>query len=505
MARVANALHQTTKEQIIRNNLFIREKKPLDPYKLADNERYLRDLNFILDARIIVKPVRGNRNMVDVMVITRDVFSLGGSVSINSQNSFDFKLYDANIGGRGQRAQFSGLVDYDRQPTFGQQLLYSKNSIKGSFINATLSYTQLNTGSSYGLENETAAFVKLDRPLVSPYTRWAGGAEFSRNWSVNSYQAESTLFRDYTYYVKDFWIGYNIGVNNKMENRNRQFVAMRAFHQQFSEQPVQPIEEFSLLYNNQTYLLGQITFYNRNFYRTKYIYGFGRTEDVPYGRQLSFIAGSVKQLGQTRPYVGVDYNRSIVHKRGDFREVSLRAGGFKNKGELQDVTLLASASVYSKLFTLRKKYGIRQSARLSYTTILNPTVSLPLRIDNEFGVKKLFSDSLVGTQRLSLQLETVMFTKPTLLGFHFAPFIFTDIAMIARKTETLFKQKPYYGFGGGIRTRNENLIFGTIELRMFYFPRVTDELSHFKISLSSNLRIKYSSGFVKAPSLIVYN
>jgi hypothetical protein len=347
--------------------------------------------------------------------------------------------------------------------------------------------------------------VKLDRPLVSPYTRWAGGAEFSRNWSVNSYQAESTLFRDYTYYVKDFWIGYNIGVNNKMENRNRQFVAMRAFHQQFSEQPVQPIEEFSLLYNNQTYLLGQITFYNRNFYRTKYIYGFGRTEDVPYGRQLSFIAGSVKQLGQTRPYEGVDYNRSIVHKRGDFREVSLRAGGFKNKGELQDVTLLASASVYSKLFTLRKKYGIRQSARLSYTTILNPTVSLPLRIDNEFGVKKLFSDSLVGTQRLSLQLETVMFTKPTLLGFHFAPFIFTDIAMIARKTETLFKQKPYYGLGGGIRTRNENLIFGTIELRMFYFPRVTDELSHFKISLSSNLRIKYSSGFVKAPSLIVYN
>jgi hypothetical protein len=504
MARLANSLHQNTKEKIIRNNLFIRENKPLDPYKLADNERYLRDLTFILDARIIVKPVEGNSEMVDVLVVTRDVFSLGGSFSTASSTSFDFKVYDANVGGMGQRIQYSGLVDYERHPTVGHQLLYSKNSVHGSFINATVSFTQLNTGSSYGLENENAFFLKLDRPLVSPYTRWAGGAEVSHNWSVNAYQIDNSLFRDYTYSIKDFWIGYNIGIKNQMKNRNRHFVGIRTFQQQFSERPLQNEEDLSLVYNDLTYVLGEVTFYNRNFYRTKYIYGFGRTEDVPYGRQLTLLAGSVKQLGYTRPYLGAEYDRSVFHKSGDFRQYTLKAGGFADGGQLQDITLLASASIYSRLIPWNKN-GLRQSLGINYATIVNQTASMPLRIDNDFGLPKFTADSLVGTQRLGVRAETVMFTKPTLLGFHFAPFIFTDMAMLSRKNEILFKQTPYFGLGSGVRTRNENLIFGTIELRMFYFPRVPADESNFRISISSNLRVKYSSGFVNAPAFIRYN
>ncbi len=42
---------------MIRDHVFFREKKPLNPYLLADNERYLRDLNFIVDARIYVMPL----------------------------------------------------------------------------------------------------------------------------------------------------------------------------------------------------------------------------------------------------------------------------------------------------------------------------------------------------------------------------------------------------------------------------------------------------------------
>ena len=92
-------------------------------------------------------------------------------------------------------------------------------------------------------------------------------------------------------------------------------------------------------------------------------------------------------------------------------------------------------------------------------------------------------------------------------GFHFAPFVFADMAMIAPQHAELMNQKPYFGLGGGVRTRNENLIFGTVELRMFYFPRIPQEedISKFRITLSSNLRVKYSSSFVKKPTLIRYN
>jgi hypothetical protein len=505
ITRVANSLHTNTKERVIRNNLFIWVNKPLDPYRLADNERYLRDLDFILDARIVVKPIRGNHDMVDVVVMTRDVFSLGGSFTPKSRNSGRIDLYDANLSGWGQRTEFRNLIDTDRDPKYGIQLLYSKNSIKGSLINATVSYSQINTGVSYGLENENALFLKLDRPLVSAYTRWAGGMQLSRNWSVNTFSVIDTSFRSYTYYVKDFWVGYNIGIKKHTENRNRHFIGIRTFGQSFSHQPIQNTETDKRLYNNQTYVLGSFTFYNQNFYRTKYIYGFGRTEDVPYGRRLTLLAGQVKQLGYHRTYVGAEFDKSVFRKNGDFREYSLRAGSYKNGDGLEDITILASASLFSKLLKW-KSFKARQSVGLSYTTILKQTIaSTPLRIDNEFGLDRFEADSLLGSQRLNLTLETVVFTKPTLLGFHFAPFIFINTAMIARKDQTLFNQKPYFALGGGVRTRNENLIFGTIELRMFYFPRVTEDLSHFKITVSSNLRIKYSSGFVRAPAFIRYN
>jgi hypothetical protein len=504
VTRVANSLHTDTKEKVIRNNLFFRANRPLDPYKLADNERYLRDLPFILDARIAVKPVRGNRDMVDVIVYTRDVFSIGGSLSAKSKTSIQYRVYDANLAGWGQRTEYRSVVDIDRDPKFGHQFLYSKNSIAGTFINGTVSYTQLNTGASYGLENESGIYLKLDRPLVSPYTRWAGGVEFSRNWSVNVFGVADTAFRDYTYFIKDFWIGYNIGIKNNVENRNRHFVGIRTFGQSFADRPAQANEEMSILYNNQQYVLGEFTFYNQNFYRTKYVYGFGRTEDVPYGTRVSVFLGQTKQINLIRPYAGVELEKSVFHKSGDFVQYSLRAGGFRHEKELQDIVLLAYANMFSRLM-LWKGLKIRQAVGINYTSIFNQNISLPLRIDNDFGIERFRSDSTLGTQRFGLNVETVVYIKPTLLGFHFAPFVFTDMAMIAPKGEVLIKQKPYFGIGGGVRTRNENLIFGTVELRMFYFPRVPEDLSKFKISVSSNLRVKFSSSFVKAPAFITYN
>ena len=52
--KILNSLHTNTREEVIRNNLFIKEKTSINAYKLADNERYLRSLEFMQDARIII-------------------------------------------------------------------------------------------------------------------------------------------------------------------------------------------------------------------------------------------------------------------------------------------------------------------------------------------------------------------------------------------------------------------------------------------------------------------
>ena len=185
ITRLGNKLHTTSKDWVIRDNLFIRENKPVNPYKLADNERHLRDLDFLLDAKLYVIPLKDSPDSVDVVVLTRDVFSLGGTINPANPSKTRLRLYDANFAGWGQRLQFNGLIEPDRHPDFVYEFLYRKNSIAGTFVNASIGYTQLNTGSSYGEEEEKAYYIRFDRPLVSPYTRYAGGMELSRNWSEN--------------------------------------------------------------------------------------------------------------------------------------------------------------------------------------------------------------------------------------------------------------------------------------------------------------------------------
>ncbi|MBK6633791.1 MAG: hypothetical protein IPG38_05305 [Chitinophagaceae bacterium] len=76
--RVGKALHKNTADKVIKRNLFFNEGDPLYPYLLADNERYLRELIFIKDARILVDFAEGSADSVDVIVLTKDVFRLAG-------------------------------------------------------------------------------------------------------------------------------------------------------------------------------------------------------------------------------------------------------------------------------------------------------------------------------------------------------------------------------------------------------------------------------------------
>lgn len=505
MVKIANAVHKNSKEWVIREHLFFREKKVLNPYILADNERFLRDLDFMMDARIFVVPLSSTEDSVDVLVLTRDVFSIGGRVSPRSANQIKFRVYDVNVLGMGQRMQFNGNYDHDRDPTFGYELFYRKSSIAGSLVNVTVGYTQLNSGSSYGHEEENAYYLKLERSLVSPYSRVAGGIEFSRNWSQNFNNSSDSLFKNYRYDISDVWFGYNIGVKQVNRDRSRHFVSARVFEQRFLSKPQRPFDQLNPLYNSRTIILGAFTFFKQDFYKTQYVFGFGRTEDVPYGHTLSILAGWQRLLGLERPYIGFDAEKSLVHRQGNFYTIAFRAGAFPHEDRLEDATLLLSGELFSKL-KHHRRVMVRRTFSADFTYVFNQRTNTLLDINNKlYGIEGFRADSLLGTKRLHARYEMIFFTNWKILGFKLAPIVFTDVAFIAPKSKLLFYDKPYAGLGTGIRTRNENLVFGTIEFKFFYYPHTVENISTFKVSVNSNLRIKYSGSFVRPPSFIVYN
>lgn len=503
VTKIANGLHTDTRTSVIKDNLFFRENRPLNPYKLADNERYLRDLDFILDSRIRVMPVRGVEDSVDIEVVTRDVFSLGGRARVSGIDKFSVGIYDANLAGLGQRVEGEFLFERDRNPVIGKQFLYTKSSLGGSLVNVSAGYTELDNALSSGEENEYAFFVRLSRPLVSPYSRLAGELEISRNWSVNVFQNPDSLFAAYRYTAHDVWVGYNMGIKNTVNDRSRHFAAVRYYRQDFISRPIQENERARLLYNDNQFVLGQLTFYNQNFYKTSYVYGFGRTEDIPYGQTINLTAGWTHDIAFHRFYTGASAIKRIVRPSGRFYDIEAGAGAFFRDDQAEDGTLYIRGVFYSKLYDVNK-VKVRHRFSGGYARAFNNKVRELLTLNRE--VPGFSADSLYGHQRFSLSTETTVFTPLQLLGFRFAPFLSLEGAHIRVKEEpTTFHNEFFWGSTGGIRIRNENLIFGTIEFRAFYYPKVVPGVDQLSFKVTTNVRIKYSGTFVTPPDFVRYN
>jgi hypothetical protein len=502
VTKLANTLHVDTRPKIIRKHLFIKENQPLNPYKLADNERFLRDKDFILDSRIQVIPIE-NSDSVDLKVVTRDVFSFGGTLGGNIPSAPRIGIYDANVNGRGQRIELTTLIDPERDPTFGYSLLYRKSSIFGSLTNLELVFTQINRGLSFGDENEYASIMRLERPLVSPYSRLAGGLELSRNWSMNVEQKPNSEFLSYHYNIVDAWLGYNLGVNRAMTDRNRLFFAVRSFDGTYLEQPEQELYQAIRRYNNMYGHLGELTFYRQNFYKTRYVLGFGRTEDIPYGINTSITSGYVKQLFISRPYAALKFDYGKVSAHGNFIQFKTQAGGYYRNNSLEDVVLQGGIAYFTKLWQANNNYKFRNLVTLTYTQLSNQRVLDYLNISKK-EIPGFSSDSIAANKRLALHGETFAYTPWSLLGFRFAPFVAVDLVSIECLTCEQ-ANKTYWGLSTGFRTRNENLIFGTIEVKMTYIPEEENGEPKFVFGFKQNLRVRNTGTFVKKPSLIQYN
>jgi len=506
-SRVADAAHTNTKAHIVKNNLFIKENTPVEPYKIADNERYLRTLNYINDARIIILPIKNDKDSVDIKVITKDFFSLSADGASDGLNHIHMRAIDANIGGTGQRIELTGLFDYTRSPNFGYGFLYRANSIGPTFINATAIYSQMNINQNTH-EEESVSSIDFERPLVSPYSHFAGGLLLSHNASYNLYNVADSSFYKYSYDLFDGWVGYNLGINKLARHdnstRNRKFLAVRYFNYNFKNVPSQVNDNFSPVYNTRQGILGQITLFREEYYKTQYIYGFGTTEDFPYGYNYGLVGGWVRQLNIERPYIGINTSRYLATNSGDFIQLFLRAGTYYYHGGLQDASVLLGGTAFSRIYFWGQT-KIRQYINLSYTQLFNKVVYAPLRINTPYGVRGFTSDSAYGDKRITIQSETEFYLKFKLLGFKFAPFVYADMSLLTPENKDISNSVFYPGIGCGVRTRNENLVFETIEIRIYYFPRTVYDMQGFKVVVSSNIRFRYNSNYVTAPDFVQLN
>ena len=509
--KVANALHRNSNTELIRKNLFFKEGKTFYALQVADNDRFLRTLEYLRDAIIKVVPAEDNNDSVDVVVLTRDVFSIGGKLSVGGVDEAEAEVSEENVGGSGNRLSVLGLYDKDRQTGYGVGAEYMLRNINGSFINWTNGFHTFNDAFNYSGEQERTLYSKFEKPMVSRYTTLTGALEASYGETNNSYFPDSIYQKDYKYsfFNADFWMGYNFSKRrSKMRDEAdelRHFVAFRSFFHSFYNVPDKYNGGYNYLYADINGFLTSYSIYRQNFYRTNFIYGFGRNEDVPVGIRAGVIAGFINKQGAKRGYYGVDVEWSRFSKAGCLHSYTFRVGGFAQKDGLEDVDLLASINHFTKLASLNKYWYNRHFLSISYTRQVNPLLNEPLFLDSEFGLPYYQRGLLEGEMRTSIKMESVFYHMKKILGFRFAPFAFSDFALFQPLGKALKKTIGFPALGAGVRTRNENLVFGTMELRGYYLPRPLEGMRNWKVEISTKLKFKYNSNFIRKPDFVSPN
>lgn len=508
--KVADAFHLNTRKDVIEKNLFFKKGDRVYPFELSDNERFLREQDFIRDALIVVLPDVEDTNQVYISVLVRDVFSLGGSASGKPFDELDVEVKDENIFGTGNRVSLYGLYDEERKPQWGYGFEYLQRNIRGSFWNWNLGMKTYEDAFNSGRAEELDIFTGFQRELYSRYTLWTGEVDVHLKSTKNYYIKDSLFKSDYQYkkFESDAWLGLNIGANKAKltdkYSRIRHFVALRGFYNHYFELPKKYQQEYHYNYADFKGMLAGYTMYRQNFYKTSFIYGFGRQEDVPVGFSVSLLGGYTIKQNRERPYYGMSSEGSVYSKKGNYYTGYVRVGGYRHNRSWEDIDFLIGVEQITKLRKIAPNWRNRGFMSVAFAKQVNPLLNTPLFIDSDYGMP-YFNKLVEGNMRLLTKTELAFYHLKRFWGFRIAPFVFGDWTLMTPVNEAMKHSNGYTAFGGGFRTRNENLIFGTIELKGYYFPRTVGDMKNFKIDISTNVRFRYNSRFVKKPEFVLNN
>jgi hypothetical protein len=204
LIRLANDLHFKTREWVIKKYLFFRENDTINAYKMVENERYLRNLAFIQDARLYVINTAQDPDSIDVLVVTKDVYEYGGAVANLTPTDIAANAYNNNLAGAGQNLGFGFHWDDAYSPQWRTEAAYTKYNLAGSFADVNVGYTLLNDHGSIDTGvYERSYYISVNRPLYSTWAKFTGGLNVAYNASVNIYSYNDTVFRNYQYRTLD--------------------------------------------------------------------------------------------------------------------------------------------------------------------------------------------------------------------------------------------------------------------------------------------------------------
>jgi outer membrane protein assembly factor BamA len=317
--RAANKLHVTTRERVIRQQLTF---KPGDRYSRAaldESERHLRHNGYLYDATI--KPVYYDGEHVDVVVRTRDVWTLRPAIGFHRSggtNAIHFGIHDANFLGFGKSVQVERTNNIDRVST---GIEYGDPSFARTHARLDLGYSNNSDGQS--------AELGFERPFWKSDEGWEAGVHAKTFLQTDSLWALGEItdqFQEQHLAVTASY-GKRLPLPSPMTFR---LIAGYTYDRSY----FLPLPEVGYTTSLPPNLTLSYPWIGISLFREAYVSAhdmdkLGRTEDFNLGREFT------ARIGFSTPALGGDENAEIV-------ELAWQAGF--NPGAGQILTLDTSAS-----------------------------------------------------------------------------------------------------------------------------------------------------------------
>jgi hypothetical protein len=448
---LANSLHVLTRENKIWRNILFREGETVSPMIFARNEHLLRSLGYLSEVAILLQE-NDDGTGVDVNIIVQDSWSIGVAIRSAPLDHRYIDLYDSNILGSGNRLDLRTYVAYKGEIYGGNMLEYRATNLWGSFF-------QLDAIGGWGYQ-ERELGVTLDKKYILPTDFIAGGTIEDRKffeWETLADTLPLIHRRNF-----DVWAGKSWAFPLVLGSF---YVGGRYRDVTYFERPaVGP--QFNTYYHSGRMLLFNTGVYRETYYRGNMIYGYGRTENIPYGHRFELTAGKHWSEFGEKWYTAFDAAVGLQSRIGYLR------GGFSlnsfwdERGKPVQGALELEFDGFSNLWRVGRNY-LRQFTNISYTQGYNrfrgEGEQLTFRGDESpRGMSNYHQRA--GT-RLLMKNETAVFTPIYFYGFRFVFFGFADVGWIGNRAMP-FKNDFYSTLGIGVRIKNERLIFKTIQLRL---------------------------------------
>ena len=487
-----NKLHSKTKTSYIRKNIWFSAGDTVNAQIMTDNERFIRSMNSIKDARFLISQDTVYDNRVHVIVIVKDLFSIGVSGDANSINSASVELFNHNVLGIGHEISVKLVGNTKKGPHAGFETHYTINNIKGKSINARAGYVNTTNNKGY--------IASINRDFYTTLIFWAGGIQFNSFNKAYTVYSNETVVNNFplSYSHFDEWQGFNFQIGNHTTT-NRQFtITQRIQNIEFYDRPESNPEYLQYYANNRFYLLG-FTYSHQSFRKGYLIYSYGITEDIPTGFKLEWNVGYNENEFDNTFYSHLKFSNRVRYRNDSYLYYALGIGGYLDNEKVKRGLASLNIDYISPLYQVLPDFRIRQFINLNYVRGINRLNIENLYLNRKYGIRGFPNGNRIGQQRLVLKMETVAFQRQSLIGFNLAYFGFTDMGIIGDDSKSIFKQGLQSGVGFGIRIRNENLVFNTIELRLACYPG-----NGFGINLDERNRSRFEGFNPEKPGLLFF-